>query len=110
MKTAFSGCWDIFRPCWQEFSPHPDCPVAELPLLSAAERHQLLVEWNQTQAPLPNQCFHQRFAAQVEQTPDAVAVIDPTQQLTYDQLNRRANQLAYTLQAQGIGPESLVGI
>ena len=89
---------------------HPDCPVAELPLLSAAERHQLLVAWNQTQAPLPSQCFHQRFEAQVEQTPDAVAVIDPTQQLTYDQLNRRANQLAHTLQAQGIGPESLVGI
>jgi len=89
---------------------HPDCPVAELSLLSAAERHRLLVEWNQTQTPLPSECFHQRFEAQVEQTPNAVAVIDPTQQLTYDQLNRRANQLAHTLQARGIGPESLVGI
>jgi len=89
---------------------HPDCPVAELPLLSTVERHQLLVEWNQTQILLPSECFHQRFEAQVEQTPDAIAVIDPTQQLTYDQLNRRANQLAHTLLAQGIGPESLVGI
>jgi len=89
---------------------HPDCSVAELPLLSAVERHRLLVEWNQTQTPLPSECFHQQFEAQVEQTPDAVAVIDSSQQLTYDQLNRRANQLAYTLQAQGIGPESLVGI
>ena len=89
---------------------HPDCPVAELPLLSSAERHQLLVAWNQTQAPQPSQCFHQQFEAQVTQTPDAVAVTDPTQQLTYDQLNRRANQLAHILQAQGIRPEALVGI
>jgi len=89
---------------------HPDHPVAEFPLLSTAARHQLLVTWNQTQTPLPNQGFHQQFEAQAEQTPDAVAVIDSSQQLTYDQLNRRANQLAHTLQAQGIGPESLVGI
>ncbi|MEM6353925.1 MAG: amino acid adenylation domain-containing protein, partial [Cyanobacteria bacterium P01_D01_bin.14] len=75
-----------------------------------AERHQLLVAWNQTQAPQPSQCFHQQFEAQVAQTPDAVAVTDPIQQLTYDQLNRRANQLAHILRAQGIRPETLVGI
>lgn len=89
---------------------HPDHPVAEFPLLNSAERHQVLVEWNQTQAPLPSQCFHQRFEVQVEQTPDAIAVIDGTQQLTYDQLNRRANQLAHRLQAQGVASERLVGI
>ncbi|MEL6763796.1 MAG: amino acid adenylation domain-containing protein, partial [Cyanobacteria bacterium J06607_6] len=89
---------------------NPDRPVAELPLLSSADRHQVLVTWNQTSVSQPSQCFHQRFEQQVEQTPDAIAVTDPTQQLTYYQLNRRANQLAHTLKAQGIRPETLVGV
>ncbi|MEM6714402.1 MAG: amino acid adenylation domain-containing protein [Cyanobacteria bacterium P01_C01_bin.147] len=89
---------------------NPDRPVAEIPLLSAAERHQLLVAWNQTQTPLPDRYCQQQFEAQVAQTPAAIAVSDATEKLTYAQLNHRANQLAHTLQARGIGPESLVGI
>ncbi len=83
----------------------------DLPILTEAERHQLLVEWNDTQADYPqNQCTHQLFEAQVERTPEAVAVVFEDQKLTYQELNSRANQLAHYLQALGVGPEVLVGI
>jgi amino acid adenylation domain-containing protein len=69
------------------------------------------MEWNDTQAKYPqSQCIHQLFEAQVERTPDAVAVVFENQQLTYQQLNCYANQLAHHLQALGVGPEVLVGI
>src|SRR5437867_2599180 len=81
-----------------------------LPLL-AAERHKLLVKWNQTRADYPkDKCFHQLFEEQAERTPQAVAAIFREELLTYRQLNRRADELARTLQAQGVGPEVLVGI
>ena len=89
---------------------NPDQCISTLPLLSEAERHQLLVEWNDTKAEYPQStCIHQLFEAQVERTPDAVAVVFE-QQLTYRELNTKANQLAHYLQASGVGPEVLVGI
>ncbi|HEC84496.1 MAG TPA: non-ribosomal peptide synthetase, partial [Thioploca sp.] len=85
--------------------------VFELPLLSEAERHQLLFEWNNTQTDYPKEkCLHQLFEAQVEKTPDAIAVVFEDQQLTYQALNARANQLAHYLQTLGVKPEVLVGI
>ncbi len=90
---------------------NPQQAVGELPLLSEAERHQLLVEWNDTQTEYPqDQCIHQLFEKQVEKTPDAVAVVFEEEQLTYQELNRRANKLAHYLQSLGVGPEVLVGI
>lgn len=84
---------------------------SELPLLTEQERYQLLVEWNSTQANYPRHtCIQQLFAAQVEQTPKAVAVAFEDKQLTYQELNVRANQLAHYLQSLGVGPEVLVGI
>jgi len=107
----------------------PTQRIADLPLLTAPERHQLLVEWNATQAATPDKSLHQLFEEQVARTPDAVAVIfaDPSlapspvrggmgwgTSLTYCELNVRANQLAHYLQAQGVGgplgAETLVGI
>ncbi|KAA3658966.1 MAG: amino acid adenylation domain-containing protein, partial [Chloroflexi bacterium] len=89
----------------------PDQPVATLPILTEPELHQLLVTWNNTDTPIPDHlCVHQLFAAQTAQTPNAVAVRFQTQQLTYAELNAKANQLAHHLQAQGIGPETLVGV
>lgn len=89
----------------------PEQRLADLPLLTEAERQQLLVEWNDTQMDYPqNKCIHQLFEAQVEQTPDAVAVVFASQQLTYQELNARANQLAYYLHSLGVGVESLVGL
>ncbi|MEH2267248.1 MAG: amino acid adenylation domain-containing protein [Nostoc sp.] len=90
---------------------NPDQKVADLPLLTAAERQQLLVEWNQTQADYPEQsCIHQLFEVQVQREPDSVAAIFAEQQITYHDLNARANQLARHLQTLGVGPDILVGI
>ncbi|NEO15135.1 MAG: amino acid adenylation domain-containing protein [Moorea sp. SIO3F7] len=90
---------------------NPQLSVGELPLLSAEERHQLLVEWNDTASEYPKEkCIHQLVEEQVEKTPDAVAVVFEEEQLTYHQLNQRANQLAHHLLSMGVGPEVLVGI
>ena len=90
---------------------HPERRLGELPLLTEAERHQLLVEWNETSSDSPkDQCIHQLFEAQVERTPEAIAVIFEDQQLTYHELNVRANQLAHHLQRLGVGPEVMVGL
>jgi amino acid adenylation domain-containing protein len=90
---------------------NPNQQLSDLPLLSADERQQLLVEWNDTEADYPvDACIHQLFEAQVERTPDAIAVVFEDEQLTYRELNSRANQLAHHLQALGVEPEVLVGI
>ncbi|WNG58277.1 amino acid adenylation domain-containing protein [Archangium gephyra] len=89
----------------------PERPLAGLPLLSERERHQLLVEWNDTRAEYPRElCIHQLVEAQVERTPDAVAVEFEGQRLTYRELDRRANQLAHALRERGVGPETRVGL
>ncbi|HCI82790.1 MAG TPA: non-ribosomal peptide synthetase, partial [Ktedonobacter sp.] len=89
----------------------PEQQLAELPLLTEAERQLMLVDWNNTALDCPaHQCLHQLFEAQVERTPDAVAVTCEDRQLTYRELNSRANQLAHHLQSQDVGPGTLVGI
>ena len=71
----------------------------------------LLVEWNNTQTDYPqDKSIHQLFEEQVRRTPDAVAVVFENQQLTYHQLNCRANQLAHYLRTLGVGADVLVGI
>ena len=89
----------------------PDQSIATLPILTEAERHQILVEWNDTAADYPkDKCIHQLFEEQVERTPDAIALEFEDKQITYRELNRKANQLAHHLISLGIGPEKLVGI
>ncbi|HLO86301.1 MAG TPA: amino acid adenylation domain-containing protein [Nostocaceae cyanobacterium] len=89
---------------------NPEQKLSDLPLLTFSEQSQLL-EWNNTQADYPqNHCIHQLFEAQVEKTPDAVAVVWGNQYLTYQELNQKANQLAHYLQKLGIKPETRVGI
>jgi amino acid adenylation domain-containing protein len=86
-------------------------PISTLPLLTKAEEHELLWEWNNTQLEYPqDKCIHELFEAQVKITPNAVAVKFKNQQLTYFELNARANQLARYLQSLGVKPEVLVGI
>ncbi|MBR8836531.1 MAG: AMP-binding protein, partial [Stigonema ocellatum SAG 48.90 = DSM 106950] len=85
--------------------------ISEIPLLTESEKLQLLFEWNNTQVDyLQDLCIHQLFEAQVERTPDAVAVVFEDEQLTYCELNQRANQLAHYLRCVGVEPEVLVGI
>ncbi|NER81866.1 MAG: AMP-binding protein, partial [Leptolyngbya sp. SIO1D8] len=100
-----------FETLLEAITANPQQRVSELPLLSEPEQHQLLVEWNQTQVEYPQEsCIHELFAAQVEQTPDAIALVFKEQQLTYAELNRRANQVAHYLKKQEVKPEVLVGI
>jgi amino acid adenylation domain-containing protein len=90
---------------------NPEQRLADLPILSEAERHQLLVEWNTTQTDYPkNHCIHQLFEAQVEQTPDATALVFEDKHITYRELNIRSNKLAHYLQKQGVGAEVFVGL
>src|SRR5919197_122337 len=90
---------------------NPERCLADLPLLTEAERHQLLVEWNDTQADYPQGlCLHELFEEQVRRHPEAIAVVFEDQRLTYDELNRRANQLAHHLCRLGVGPEVRVGL
>jgi len=89
---------------------HPEQNLSDLPLLTTAEHQQILTTWNSNKISVPQQCIHQLFEAQVEKTPDAVAVVFEKEQLTYQELNQRANQLAHYLQTQGVKAEVLVGI
>ncbi len=89
----------------------PETPVGRLPLLSEADRRQLLVDWNQTSAQYPRElCIQQLFEAQAARTPDAPALRFQDDCLSYGQLNERANQLAHFLRSKGVGPDSLVGV
>ncbi|HET6314002.1 MAG TPA: amino acid adenylation domain-containing protein, partial [Chloroflexia bacterium] len=83
--------------------------VSKLPLLAEAERRQLLVEWNDTRTEYPrDECVHKLFERQAQQTPDAIALVFGEENLTYGELNERANQLARYLREMGVGPETLV--
>ncbi|BAY08321.1 non-ribosomal peptide synthetase [Calothrix sp. NIES-2098] len=90
---------------------NPEKRLGELPLLTARERQQLLGDWHNNYIEYSqNKCIHELFAQQVELTPNKVAVVCADQQLTYQELNQKANQLARYLQSLGVGPEVLVGI
>jgi aspartate racemase len=84
--------------------------LGDLPLLTHAERHQLLVEWNETRKVYPEFLVHQLFQAQAERILGAVAVRYGQQELTYRELDHRTNQLARRLKALGVGPEMRVGL
>jgi amino acid adenylation domain-containing protein/non-ribosomal peptide synthase protein (TIGR01720 family) len=85
--------------------------LSDVPPLTEKERHQLLVEWNDTKVNYPKDvCIHQLFEAQVDRTPDAVAVVFEDEQLTYQELNQQANQLAYHLKSLGVGPGMFVAV
>ncbi|MEH2262943.1 amino acid adenylation domain-containing protein [Nostoc sp.] len=90
---------------------NPDQRISELQLLTSSEVQQLLVEWNDTKTDYPqDKCIHQLFEAQVEKTPFDIAVIFENQELTYQELNNRANQVAHYLQELGVKPEIIVGV
>jgi amino acid adenylation domain-containing protein/thioester reductase-like protein len=89
----------------------PGAYLGDLPWLTSAEKRQILIEWNATKQDYSaDQLVHQLFEAQAAQTPDKIAVIFEDEQLTYQELNHRANRLARYLQKLGIGPEVRVGI
>jgi amino acid adenylation domain-containing protein len=89
----------------------PETALGQLEILSEAERRQVLSEFNRTEVEFPqDKRLHRLFEAQAERTPDHVAVIFEGEELTYSELNTRANQLAHYLRGAGVAPESLVGL
>jgi len=100
-----------YRVLLEVVAAKPQAKLRDLPLLTEAERHQLLIEWNDTKADFPSdKCIHQLFEEQVEKNPDGVAVIFDDQELTYGELNAKANQLAHHLRGLGVKPNTLVAI
>ena len=98
-----------FKMLLEGIAANPEQKVGNLSLLTSSERHQLLVEWNQTEVDYPrDKCVYQLFEAQVERTPEAVAVVFEDQCLSYAKLNAQSNQLARYLQRHGVRPGSFV--
>src|SRR5678816_1105567 len=89
----------------------PDLPISELPMMRKTELDQVLFEWNRTAAIYPEgTSLHHQCEEQVRRTPDAVAVSFGEQQVTYAEVNARANQLAHHLIKRGVRPETRAGI
>jgi len=88
----------------------PDRPIAELEMLAADERAQVLKSWSGSGADFPVACLHERFEANAAATPDAQAVVYEGEALTYGELNERANRLAHRLRELGVGPEVPVAL
>ena len=100
-----------FRNLLEAMVANDNQAVDRLPILTASERHQLLYGWNDTKTEFPwDKCVHELFEEQVRKSPDAVAVVFEKQQLSYAELNRRANQLAHHLRALGVKPDARVAI
>ena len=86
-------------------------PISILPLMSESQRNQVLIGWNATRTEYPSdRCVHELFEEQVQRTPRALAVVYEGESLTYEALDRRANQLAHYLRERCIGPEGMVGV
>ncbi len=90
---------------------HAAAPIRDLPMLTPQERQQVLYDWNATAGDFPcDRCLDQLVEAQVDRTPDAIAIIHEGQPWTYRELDERANRLAHHLRGLGAGPGSLVGV
>ena len=88
----------------------PDLAIGQIELVSADERRKVLVDWNQTSVPLDGGSLPDLFEAQVRRTPNAIALRYHGTEVTYAQLNHRANRLAHHLISEGVGPEQVVGL
>ena len=89
----------------------PETPACEIDVLPVNVRERLLREWNATECPFPDdRCLHELIEEQVTKTPDATALVDGGRQLTYAELNARANQLAHHLRSSGVGPDARVAL
>src|SRR5436305_6095336 len=100
-----------FRALCDSAASSPDRPLSRLSMLSEAERAKVVVSWNAHPQPLPaEESIKDLFEAQVARTPDAPAVVFARETLTFAELNRRANRIAWMLRDRGVGPGTFVGI
>ncbi|MDH0896152.1 MULTISPECIES: non-ribosomal peptide synthetase, partial [unclassified Pseudomonas] len=110
-ETTVRQIAEHFGNLLEAMAQQPRRLLGELSLLGREERQKIIYDWNRTETSHSGECFiHQLIEARVEQAPDAVAVILGEQELTYRQLNRKANLLAHKLRELGVGPDVLVGI
>jgi amino acid adenylation domain-containing protein len=100
-----------FQLLLQGIVAHPERRLSQLPLMNEAERQQLLTDWNQTTTPYERDaCIHEIFESRVRETPQATALVFQGRQITYVELNERANQLAHRLRKSGVQPDAPVGL
>ena len=110
-EATVKRCLGYFRNLLQAMVADDAQAVDRLPLLDDAERHRVLYEWNDTRTEFPaDQCVHQLFEEQARKTPDAIAVVFENEELSYAELNSRANQLAHYLRVLGVEPDDRVAI
>ena len=109
--STVSRMIDHFQILLEGLVTNPETRIDQLPFLTKREQDQVLIEWNQTRRDYPfEKTVHELFEAQVRRRPDAIAVECGDAVLTYEELNRRSNQLAHHLQKRGVGSEQPVGI
>jgi amino acid adenylation domain-containing protein len=94
----------------EEFARDAEQAVGRVEILSTEERRRILEDWNATECEVPEGTLPELFEAQVERTPDAIAVVFGEERVSYEELNRQGNRLAHYLIGLGVGPEVLVGI
>ena len=100
-----------FRAILENIAARPMQHLSQVQLLPDSERRRIIYDWNDSRADFPDgQSVHRLFEQQVNRTPDAIAIDADGVQLSYNQLDRSANQLAHYLRKLGVGPERLVGI
>jgi surfactin family lipopeptide synthetase A len=108
--ATISGMAGHWQKLLEEIVANPQRRLSELPFLTAREQRQFLLEWNDTRREYAPLCVHHLFEAQVRRDPQAVAVAFEGRQMSYGELNCRANQLARHLRKLGVGSEVLVGL
>lgn len=110
-EASIARMLDCFQTLLEGIVANPEQSVSSLPLLHKSEQQKILCDWNATETPFEaDKCLHQLFEAHALREPDAIAVYYEQEQITYGELNARANQLAHYLRRRGVGPESIVGI
>ncbi|MBY0463081.1 MAG: amino acid adenylation domain-containing protein, partial [Alphaproteobacteria bacterium] len=110
-KALLKNFSEHIRTLFEGIMRYPEKTLEQIPLLTSPECHQLLIEWNDTRTACPNhKSIQELFEEQVKKNPHNIAVIYEDQELTYQQLNERANQLAHHLRILGVGPDTLVAI
>ncbi len=109
--TFIARMVDHFQRLFEKVMAEPDMELSELSLLDQEEYRQVTKEWNDTAVAFPDAaCIHQLVEQEAEQRPDAIAVEFEQENITYHELNRRANLLAHRLREHGVGPEVYVGV
>jgi amino acid adenylation domain-containing protein len=109
-REQIQAICDYFSETLRAMAAAPESDQGKVALIPNEERKKVLNEWNATAMEIPTQLVHEQFEARAKENPNAVAVTFANRRLTYAELNARANAVAVELQAQGVGPDTLVGL